>query len=75
MIPVRLDDMRSRLCEAYATARRPRWRPGGCSCYRRDIRPLLPPPAADPVVDLGRGRGEIVRLLQADGFDAQDIET
>lgn len=38
--------------------------------YRRDIRPLLPPPAAGPVVDIGCGSGDLVRLLQADGFDA-----
>ena len=31
-------------------------------------------PAAGPVVDLGCGRGELVRLLQADGFDAEGIE-
>jgi SAM-dependent methyltransferase len=42
--------------------------------YRRDIRPLLPPPAAGPVADLGCGRGELVRLLQADGYDAEGID-
>jgi hypothetical protein len=35
------------------------------------IRPLLPPPAAGPIVDLGCGNGAFVRLLQADGFDAE----
>ena len=70
-----LADLRSRLYEAYATQH------GGCSeahtaalVYRRDIRPLLPSPAAGHVVDLGCGRGELVRLLQADGFDAEGID-
>lgn len=42
--------------------------------YRRDIRPLLPPPAADPAADIGGGRGELVRLLQIDGFDTEGID-
>ena len=70
-----LDDLRSRLYEAYATQH------AGCGedkaaalVYRRDIRPLLPPPTAGPVVDLGCGRGELVRLMQADGFDAEGID-
>jgi 2-polyprenyl-3-methyl-5-hydroxy-6-metoxy-1,4-benzoquinol methylase len=70
-----LADLRSRLYEAYATQH------AGCGgseaaalVYRRDIRPLLPPPAAGPVVDIGCGRGELVRLLQADGFDAEGID-
>jgi 2-polyprenyl-3-methyl-5-hydroxy-6-metoxy-1,4-benzoquinol methylase len=75
VIQVGLDDMRSRLYEAYATQH------AGCGrdkaaalVYQRDIRPLLPPPAVGPVVDLGCGRGELVRLLQADGFDAEGID-
>ena len=36
---------------------------------RRDIRPLFPPQAVDPVVDIGCGSGNRIRLLQADGFD------
>jgi SAM-dependent methyltransferase len=35
---------------------------------------LLPPPAAGPVVDLGCGRGELVRLMQLDGYDAEGID-
>jgi 2-polyprenyl-3-methyl-5-hydroxy-6-metoxy-1,4-benzoquinol methylase len=70
-----LGDVRSRLYEAYASQHAGR---GGDEAaalvYRRDIRPLLPPPLAGPVVDLGCGRGELVRLLQADGFDAEGID-
>jgi len=70
-----LDDLRNRLYEAYAT-QHVGCRGGGAAAlvYRRDIRPLLPAPAAGPVVDLGCGRGELVRLLQADGFDAEGID-
>jgi 2-polyprenyl-3-methyl-5-hydroxy-6-metoxy-1,4-benzoquinol methylase len=35
---------------------------------------MLPSPAAGPIVDIGCGRGELVRLLQADGFDAEGID-
>ena len=69
-------DLRSRLYEAYASQH------PGCGgddaaalVYRRGIRSLLPPPTAGPVVDLGRRRGELVRLLQADGFDPEGIDT
>ena len=75
MTTVNLADVRSRLYEAYATQH------AGCGgdeaaalVYRRDLRPLLPSPAAGPVVDIGCGRGELVRLLQADGFDAEGID-
>ena len=75
MTSASLADLRSRLYEAYASQH------AGCGgdeaaalVYRRDIRPLLPPPAAGPVVDIGCGRGELVRLLQVDGFDAEGID-
>jgi len=42
--------------------------------YRRDIRPLLPGPAAGPVIDIGCGQGELVRLLLADGYDAHGVD-
>jgi 2-polyprenyl-3-methyl-5-hydroxy-6-metoxy-1,4-benzoquinol methylase len=42
--------------------------------YRRDIRPALPPPGAGSVVDIGCGQGELVRLLLADGYDAEGID-
>ena len=68
-----LADLRSGLYDAYASQLA-----GGDGelaglVYRRDIRPPLPPPSADPVVDLGCGHGELVRLLQADGYDAEGI--
>lgn len=70
-----LADVRSRLYEAYASQH------AGCGAdeatalvYRRDIRPLLPPLPAGPVVDLGCGRGELVRLMQADGYAAEGID-
>jgi 2-polyprenyl-3-methyl-5-hydroxy-6-metoxy-1,4-benzoquinol methylase len=70
-----LGDLRSRLYEVYASQH-----VGGSGAqaaaliYRRDLRPLLPPPAAGPVIDLGCGRGELVQLLQADGFDAEGVD-
>ena len=75
MTTASLAELRSRLYEEYATQH------AGCGgdeatalVYQRDIRPLLPPPAAGPVVDLGCGRGALVRLMQLDGFDAEGID-
>jgi len=42
--------------------------------YRRDIRPLLPPPTAGPVVDIGCGPGLLVRCMLADGYDAAGVD-
>jgi hypothetical protein len=70
----RRGELRSRLHEPYATSH--------VSCggdkavtvaYRCDIRPLLPSLAAGPVVDLCSGHGELVQLMQADGFDVEGI--
>ncbi len=70
-----LADLRNRLYGAYASQHAGS---GGDEAtalvYRRDIRPVLPRPAAGPVVDIGCGRGELVRLLQMDGFDAEGID-
>jgi SAM-dependent methyltransferase len=42
--------------------------------YRRDIRPALPPPSVGPVLDIGCGQGELVRLMLADGYDAAGVD-
>lgn len=42
--------------------------------YRRDIRPLLPPPSAGPVMDIGCGAGHLVRCLLSDGYEAMGID-
>ena len=42
--------------------------------YQRDIRPLLPPPAAGPVADIGCGSGQLVRCLVADGYQGKGID-
>jgi 2-polyprenyl-3-methyl-5-hydroxy-6-metoxy-1,4-benzoquinol methylase len=69
------DALRDRLYEAYASQHA-----GGGSGeatalgYRRDIRPQLPRPGAGPVLDIGCGQGELVRLLLADGYDAEGAD-
>jgi 2-polyprenyl-3-methyl-5-hydroxy-6-metoxy-1,4-benzoquinol methylase len=70
-----LADMRSRLYEAYASQHAGTGDSDAAALiYRRDIRPLLPSPAADPIVDIGCGSGALIRLLHADGFDAEGID-
>jgi SAM-dependent methyltransferase len=66
----------SRLYEAYAS----QWpwcedaSRASALIYRRDIRPVLPGPSAGAVLDIGCGRGDLVRLLLADGYDAEGID-
>ena len=71
MTTVSLADLRSRLYEAAASqhAGIGDGEAAALICWR-DIRPLFPPQAAGPVVDIGCGSGDLVWLLQADGFDA-----
>ena len=66
---------RDRLHKAYASP--PADRAGSRAValiYRRDIRPALPRPSAGPVIDIGCGQGDLVRLLVADGYDAEGID-
>jgi 2-polyprenyl-3-methyl-5-hydroxy-6-metoxy-1,4-benzoquinol methylase len=74
---VHLASLRARLYEAYASQHAGRGSGGEAAAlvYRRDIRPGLPPPGAGPVVDIGCGQGELVRLLLADGYDAKGVDT
>jgi 2-polyprenyl-3-methyl-5-hydroxy-6-metoxy-1,4-benzoquinol methylase len=67
--------LRDRLYQAYASQH--------ASCgddesagliYRRDICPALPSPTAGLVLDIGCGQGQLVRLLLADGYDAEGID-
>jgi 2-polyprenyl-3-methyl-5-hydroxy-6-metoxy-1,4-benzoquinol methylase len=70
-----LPALRDRLYESYASQHSGR---GGADAgrviYRRDIRPVLPPPSAGPVVDIGCGSGQLMRCLLADGYDACGID-
>jgi 2-polyprenyl-3-methyl-5-hydroxy-6-metoxy-1,4-benzoquinol methylase len=43
--------------------------------YRRDIRPHLPSdPRCRRILDIGAGRGDLVRQLENDGFDAHGVD-
>lgn len=67
--------LRDRLYQTYVSQH------AGCSngdaaalIYRRDISPALQPPDVGPVVDIGCGQGQLVRLLLADGYDASGVD-
>jgi len=67
--------LRNRLDEAYASQHADG--PGSEAAaliYLRDIRPALPPCDAGSVIDIGCGQGELVRLLLADGYDAEGVD-
>jgi 2-polyprenyl-3-methyl-5-hydroxy-6-metoxy-1,4-benzoquinol methylase len=67
--------LRDRLYEAYASQHAGS---GGAAAtalvYRRDLRRVLPPPAAGPVIDIGCGQGELVKLMLGDGYAAEGID-
>ena len=75
MIETPGESLRERLYEAYAS-QHARCGDGEAAAliYRRDIRPELPPPAAGPVLDIGCGQGQLVRLMLADEYDATGID-
>jgi 2-polyprenyl-3-methyl-5-hydroxy-6-metoxy-1,4-benzoquinol methylase len=65
----------SRLYETYASQHAGRTdQQAAALVYRRDILPALLPVSAGPVLDIGCGQGELVRLLLADGYDAQGVD-
>jgi 2-polyprenyl-3-methyl-5-hydroxy-6-metoxy-1,4-benzoquinol methylase len=66
---------RDRLYEAYASQHAGLAnRSAAALIYRRDIRPALPPQAAGPVLDIGCGQGELIRLMLADGYRAEGVD-
>ena len=70
-----LSSLRSRLYESYASQHSGSGhRDATRVIYRRDIRPLLPPPSHGPVIDIGCGSGQLVRCLLDDGYDAAGID-
>lgn len=67
--------LRDRLYQTYASQH------AGCGdgeatalIYHRDIRPLLAGLDGAPVIDIGCGQGELVRLLLADGYAAMGVD-
>jgi 2-polyprenyl-3-methyl-5-hydroxy-6-metoxy-1,4-benzoquinol methylase len=67
--------LRDRLYEAYASQHA--GHSGGESVtlnYRRNVRHMLPAPDSGPVLDIGCGQGELVRLLTEDGYDAEGVD-
>ena len=67
--------LRDRLYEAYASQHAGQGNgEATATVYRRDLRPLLPPPDMGPVIDIGCGQGALVRLLESDGYDAERID-
>lgn len=67
--------LRERLYESYVSQHSGRVPDGVVRLiYRRDIRSLLPPRSAGPVVDIGCGSGQLVRCLLRDGYEAEGID-
>jgi 2-polyprenyl-3-methyl-5-hydroxy-6-metoxy-1,4-benzoquinol methylase len=70
-----LSSLRDRLYESYVSTHSGPGSAGATGLsYLRDIRPLLPPPSAGPVIDIGCGSGQLVRCLIADGYDTAGID-
>jgi 2-polyprenyl-3-methyl-5-hydroxy-6-metoxy-1,4-benzoquinol methylase len=70
-----LASFRSRLYESYASQHAgPGSTEATAIAYRSHIRPFLPAPSAGPVTDIGCGRGQLVRCLLADGYDASGVD-
>jgi hypothetical protein len=65
VIAASLTDLHSRLYEGYASQHVGSGDETAALVYQRDIRPLLAPPAADLIADIGFCRDGLVRLLQA----------
>ena len=75
MIETPAESLRKRLYDAYASQHAGSGDGAAAALiYRRDIRPVLPSPAAGAVLDIGCGQGHLVRLLLADGYDASGID-
>jgi 2-polyprenyl-3-methyl-5-hydroxy-6-metoxy-1,4-benzoquinol methylase len=70
-----LSSLRDRLYESYASQHSGTGSADATRLiYLRDIRPLLPPPSAGAVADVGCGSGQLVRCMLADGYDATGID-
>jgi 2-polyprenyl-3-methyl-5-hydroxy-6-metoxy-1,4-benzoquinol methylase len=69
------DSLRDRLYGSYASQHAGRGDPKAAAvAYRRHIHPALPSPETGPVLDIGCGQGELVRLMLADGYEARGID-
>jgi 2-polyprenyl-3-methyl-5-hydroxy-6-metoxy-1,4-benzoquinol methylase len=67
--------LRDRLYEAYASQHSGQSDGESATLnYRRNIRHMLPVPNAGPVLDIGCGQGELVRLLIQDSYDAEGVD-
>jgi 2-polyprenyl-3-methyl-5-hydroxy-6-metoxy-1,4-benzoquinol methylase len=70
-----LASLRDRLYESYASQHSGQGSAAATRVsYRRHIRPLLPPPSAGPVIDIGCGSGQLLRCLVDDGYGAAGID-
>ena len=75
MANMKAASLRMRLYEAYASNHAGRTCEVNCGrIYSRDIQPMLPSPDIGPVLDIGCGQGELVRLLLQDGYDAEGVD-